>query len=89
MASTATSYLIPCADSTLGYKATKSGDLGRMFEIFKIYPEIAVRITQLTLDEDLDGPYHSGILDFADEYGTTPEVAPFGEDVSHRNLAFR
>lgn len=60
-----------------------------MFETFKIYSEVAVRATQLILDEDLDGLHHSGVFEFADEYGITPEVGPFGEDVSYRNLVFR
>jgi len=86
MTSASTAFLTERPGGTLGYEATRPGDLGRMFETFKMYPDVAVRITQLTLDEKLDGPYESGIPDFAECSGTTPNMEPIGEDVSTHDL---
>ncbi|KAF3052967.1 hypothetical protein E8E11_008385 [Didymella keratinophila] len=81
MTSASTAFLTERAGRTRAYEATCPGDLGRMFETFKMYPDVAVQITQLTLDEKLDSPYESGILDFAECSGTTPNMEPIGEDI--------
>ncbi|KAJ4380105.1 hypothetical protein N0V86_004414 [Didymella sp. IMI 355093] len=80
MTSTDTSFLAERADGTLAYKATESDHLGRMFEILRMYPEVALRITSLTLDEVFHGPHHSDILDFAEDYGSEPDMGPLGEE---------
>jgi hypothetical protein len=79
-------FLSHLPSGSLAYEATRRGDLARLFDIFKMHPDLAVRITQVTLDENLDGPYQSGILAFAERYGTTPDTAPVEEEASRLEL---
>ena len=58
-----------------------AGDLRRLFNTLKLAPAIALRITELKSNEELDGPHESGILDFAYEYGSTTEAKPFDDNV--------
>lgn len=83
-----TPFLYDLPNGTLAYGATRPGDLGRTFENFKMYPDVAVRVTQATLDERLDGLFESGILDFAECYGTTPDMSPIVEEASRRSPLF-
>lgn len=71
-----------CND-TLAYEATRPRDLGRTFGI---YPDVAIRVTQMTLDQHLDGPYDFIILDFAECYGTTADLSPIEANVSRQSL---
>jgi hypothetical protein len=79
MTSADTSFLAERADGTLAYKATESGHLSRMFEILEMYPEVALRVTSLTLDEVFDGTHHSDIHGFAEDYDIEPGMGPLDE----------
>ena len=86
MDSTYTSFLATRDDGTLAYEAAVSGDLRRLFDTLKLAPAIALRITELELNEELDGPHESGIPDFAYEYGSITEAKPFDDNVYYPSL---
>lgn len=56
------------------YRSGAPGDFGKFFNAVRIYAHIAPLVTEITLDELLDGQLKSGILEFGEAYGLTKMV---------------
>jgi hypothetical protein len=56
------------------YRSRAPGDFGKFFDAVRIYAHIAPLVTEITLDEQLDGQLKSGILAFGEAYGLTKMV---------------
>jgi hypothetical protein len=55
------------------YRSGAPGDFGKFLDVVRIYAHIAP-LTEITLDEQLDGQLESGILKFGEAYGLTRMV---------------
>ena len=86
MDSTYTPLLTTRDDGMLVYGAAVADNLRCLFGTLRLAPAIALRITELKLNEELDGPHESGILNFAYEYGSITEAKPFDDNACYPSL---
>jgi hypothetical protein len=56
------------------YRSRAPGDFGKFLDVVRIYAHIAPLVTEITLDEQLDGQLESGILKFGEAYSLTRMV---------------